>query len=83
MVKEDFRFSCFCNGMLLAYIITVPASDALFGVKHQFGFGPLRFRITTPETSQGAAFQKNICANTRPIVNTETLDIKYASVHII
>jgi hypothetical protein len=43
---------------------------------HEIGFGTESFRVMTPRTAQGAAFEKNRGADAGTILGTELLEIK-------
>jgi hypothetical protein len=54
------------------------AGNAFIGVEEQIGAAPLRFRIMTPCASQGAALQKDGCADTGTVVHAKALDLGHA-----
>jgi hypothetical protein len=48
---------------------------------HEFGAGIEAFGIVTPETPQGAPFEKDGRPYTRPVVDRIALDVEYPANH--
>ena len=62
--------------------LTQTAVQALFTVPEDLSVHHLGFRVGTPFTAQGTAFEKNDCADTGTVMDTEFLNIEDCCFHL-
>ena len=61
----------------MAVFSTLLTMDAFSFIPENLGAGRLTFRIGAPGTMQRAAFHENDSTDSRPVIDTELLDIEY------
>jgi hypothetical protein len=72
----DEPIALFLDGLANTRDGTVATADATGRVKKDFRAEVLRFRVGAPFTPQAASLQENQRADTRTVVDRESLDVK-------